>query len=49
MKCRRNAAGGGRRGCIVSRLSVLASSGPVIEIVVVVVALIFVAILLRNP
>jgi hypothetical protein len=33
----------------VSRLPVLASSGPIVEVVVIAVALVLVAILVRNP
>jgi hypothetical protein len=33
----------------VSRLLVLASSGPIVEVVVIAVALVLVAILVRNP
>ncbi len=49
VKCARKRSAARRRGCNVSRLLVLASTGPVIEGVVVAAALVMIAILIRDP
>jgi hypothetical protein len=49
MKCCQRLSGGRQRGCIVSPLPVLASTGPLIEGVVILAALVLMAILIRNP
>ena len=49
MKCGRKRAAGPQRRCIVSRLPILASIGPVIDGAAVLAALVLIAILIRNP
>jgi len=49
VKCSRKPYGGAGARCIVPRLPLLASIGPLIEGIVVLAALVLIAILIRNP